>query len=126
MKLMLTELSFRSKAFFKKWNEKNRNSYWKLVLKEIEPKFSLCFWIECENEIHFRSKNLSLRKTEDGHVLNSWLTALLFKNLMRKCRRVLLTVFSSPCQFHRIRKHWIYHAEIYTQDKAQGRKLNNL
>ena len=66
------------KRFLKSEMKKNRNSYWKLVLKEIEPKFSLGFWIECENEIHFRSKNLSLRKTEDGHVLNSWLTALLF------------------------------------------------
>ena len=43
MKRMFIELSLKSKTFLKKWNEKKKETFWKLILKEIEPKFCLGF-----------------------------------------------------------------------------------
>ena len=33
---------------------------------------------------------------------------------------------SSACQFHRNKKHCIFHTEIYTQQKAQDLKVKDL
>ena len=38
----------------------------------------------------------------------------------------LLTLLSSACQFHHNKKHCVFHTEIYTQHKTQGRKVNDL